>query len=48
MRAGSGALSPAKQAELRRQDGNLYFKKDRFGAAIDAYTEVLLLTLMDY
>ena len=48
MRGGSGALSPAKQAELRRQDGNLYFKKDRFGAAIDAYTEVLLLTLMDH
>lgn len=35
------AVSPsAKQAEKLRQDGNNYFKKDRFGAAIDAYTEV--------
>lgn len=34
-------MSTAKnQAELLRQDGNTYFKKDRFGAAIDAYTEV--------
>ncbi|KAL7201143.1 hypothetical protein ACSBR1_032951 [Camellia fascicularis] len=30
----------SKQAEQLRQDGNTYFKKDRFGAAIDAYTEV--------
>lgn len=30
----------AKQAEQLRIDGNSYFKKDRFGAAIDAYTEV--------
>lgn len=30
----------AKQAELLKQDGNICFKKDRFGAAIDAYTEV--------
>lgn len=29
-----------KQAELLRIDGNNYFKKNRFGAAIDAYTEV--------
>lgn len=32
--------SSVKQAELLRKDGNHYFKKDRFGAAIDAYTEV--------
>jgi len=30
----------AKQAEKLRINGNTYFKKDRFGAAIDAYTEV--------
>lgn len=34
----------AKQAEKLRIDGNTYFKKDRFGAAIDAYTEVLLFS----
>lgn len=33
-------LSVAKQAEQLRKDGNNYFKKQRFGAAIDAYTEV--------
>lgn len=37
--------SATKQAELLRQDGNLYFNKERFGAAIDAYTEVLTLPL---
>ena len=37
---GTGALSSAKQAEL--------LKKDHLGGAIDSYTEVLLLTLMDY
>jgi hypothetical protein len=36
-----------KQAELLRNDGNHYFKKARFGAAIDAYTEVFLLTSFD-
>ena len=41
MRGGNGVLSPAKQAELLKKDGNSYFKKDRIGAAIDAYTEVL-------
>ena len=36
-----GAVSAvAKQAEKLRINGNAYFKKDRFGAAIDAYTEV--------
>ncbi|GFZ13345.1 carboxyl terminus of HSC70-interacting protein [Actinidia rufa] len=35
--------SSAKQAEQLRQDGNTYFKKERFGAAIDAYTEAITL-----
>ncbi|OVA05821.1 U box domain [Macleaya cordata] len=33
----------SEQAELLKQDGNLYFSKDRFGAAIDAYTEAITL-----
>ncbi|KAL1565748.1 RING-type E3 ubiquitin transferase [Salvia divinorum] len=33
----------SKQAEQLRQDGNTYFKKDRLGAAIDAYTEAIAL-----
>ncbi|XP_078434017.1 carboxyl terminus of HSC70-interacting protein [Wolffia australiana] len=33
----------AKQAELRRLDGNAFFKKGRVGAAIDAYTEAITL-----
>ncbi|KAA8543556.1 hypothetical protein F0562_021698 [Nyssa sinensis] len=37
------ATAAAKQAELLKQDGNIYFKKDRFGAAIDAYTEAITL-----
>ena len=32
-----------KQAELLKIDGNNYFKKNRFGAAIDAYTEAITL-----
>lgn len=32
--------SAMRQAELLRNDGNNYFKKNRFNAAIDAYTEV--------
>ncbi|XP_008801578.1 E3 ubiquitin-protein ligase CHIP-like isoform X6 [Phoenix dactylifera] len=35
--------SVAKQAELRRLDGNAFFKKQRIGAAIDAYTEAITL-----
>ncbi|KAL5704782.1 RING-type E3 ubiquitin transferase [Ranunculus cassubicifolius] len=31
------------QAEISKQNGNLYFKKDRLGAAIDAYTEAITL-----
>lgn len=33
----------AKQAEQLKKDGNVYFKKNRFGAAIDAYTEAIAL-----
>ncbi|KAM7264154.1 hypothetical protein ACFE04_001837 [Oxalis oulophora] len=33
----------AKQAELLKKDGNLYFSKERFAAAIDAYTEAITL-----
>ncbi|KAH6814421.1 carboxyl terminus of HSC70-interacting protein [Perilla frutescens var. frutescens] len=39
----SPTLGAAKQAEQLRQDGNTYFKKDRLGAAIDAYTEAITL-----
>ncbi|XP_010908212.1 E3 ubiquitin-protein ligase CHIP isoform X2 [Elaeis guineensis] len=35
--------SVAKQAEQLKQDGNSYFKKERLGAAIDAYTEAITL-----
>ncbi|GFZ20080.1 carboxyl terminus of HSC70-interacting protein [Actinidia rufa] len=31
----------AELAEKLKQDGNTYFKKNRFGAAIDAYTEYI-------
>ncbi|KAG5514848.1 hypothetical protein RHGRI_036034 [Rhododendron griersonianum] len=42
--APSAAESPsAMQAERLRRDGNFCFKKDRFGAAIDAYTEAITL-----
>uniref|UniRef100_M1BSL0 RING-type E3 ubiquitin transferase n=1 Tax=Solanum tuberosum TaxID=4113 RepID=M1BSL0_SOLTU len=33
----------SKQAEQLKQDGNHYFQKNRFGAAIDAYTEAITL-----
>ncbi|CAN1130936.1 E3 ubiquitin-protein ligase CHIP [Linum perenne] len=36
-------LTPAKQAERLKEDGNIYFKKDRLAAAIDAYTEAIAL-----
>ncbi|KAI9071486.1 hypothetical protein K1719_046555 [Acacia pycnantha] len=40
----AGSLSAvARQAEKLRINGNNYFKKDRFGAAIDAYTEAITL-----
>ncbi|XP_076915214.1 E3 ubiquitin-protein ligase CHIP-like [Bidens hawaiensis] len=35
--------SAAEQAEQLKQDGNLYFKKNRLNAAIDAYTEAITL-----
>lgn len=31
-----------KQAEYLKDQGNIYFKKDKLGAAIEAYTEVYL------
>ncbi|KAM0051020.1 putative U box domain, tetratricopeptide-like helical domain superfamily [Helianthus debilis subsp. tardiflorus] len=39
----NGVSSAAEQAEQLKQDGNLYFKKNRLGAAIDAYTEAITL-----
>lgn len=39
----AGSLSAVAQAEQLRINGNSYFKKDRFGAAIDAYTEVFFV-----
>ena len=39
----TAVASASEQAELLRQDGNTYFKKDRFAAAIDAYTEAITL-----
>lgn len=35
--------SPEIQAELLKDQGNSYFKKDKFGAAIEAYTQVFLI-----
>ncbi|KAG5567198.1 hypothetical protein RHGRI_002677 [Rhododendron griersonianum] len=37
----SRVSTAAKQAEQLKKDGNSCFKKERFGAAIDAYTEAL-------
>ncbi|XP_068653497.1 E3 ubiquitin-protein ligase CHIP-like [Aristolochia californica] len=40
----ASAVATAKQqAELLKRDGNTYFAKERFGAAIDAYTEAITL-----
>ncbi|KAK1426919.1 hypothetical protein QVD17_15599 [Tagetes erecta] len=39
----NGVISATEQAEQLKQDGNLYFKKNRLGAAIDAYTEAITL-----
>ncbi len=36
----SAVAPPEKQAEILKDMGNIYFKKERFGAAIEAYTEV--------
>ncbi|KAF3780686.1 E3 ubiquitin-protein ligase [Nymphaea thermarum] len=35
--------SAERQAELLKQEGNTFFKKDRIGAAIEAYTEAITL-----
>lgn len=32
--------SPENQAEILKDQGNSYFKKDKLGAAIEAYTQV--------
>ncbi|CAK9188575.1 unnamed protein product [Ilex paraguariensis] len=37
------ASAASKQAEQLRQNGNHYFQKNRFGAAIDAYTGAIVL-----
>ncbi|XP_043719942.1 E3 ubiquitin-protein ligase CHIP isoform X2 [Telopea speciosissima] len=41
--AAASVASAVKQAEQLKQDGNVYFKKERFAAAIDAYTEAITL-----
>lgn len=41
-----GVNSAAMQAEQLKLDGNLCFMKNRFGAAIDAYTEVFFQDFM--
>jgi STIP1 family protein 1 len=38
--AADGAAASKRQAELLKQEGNTFFKKDRISAAIDAYTGV--------
>ncbi|KAJ9565131.1 hypothetical protein OSB04_001097 [Centaurea solstitialis] len=38
-----GVNTAAMQAEQLKLDGNLYFKKNRLGAAIEAYTEAITL-----
>uniref|UniRef100_A0A2P2KRG5 E3 ubiquitin-protein ligase CHIP n=2 Tax=Rhizophora mucronata TaxID=61149 RepID=A0A2P2KRG5_RHIMU len=43
MGRGEAKNGAAIQAELSRQNGNSYFSKNRFGAAIDAYTEAITL-----
>lgn len=39
----SALAAAARQAERLRKDGNEYYRKNRFGAAIDAYTEAITL-----
>ncbi|KDP45269.1 hypothetical protein JCGZ_15134 [Jatropha curcas] len=43
MGPGAALTMAAKQAEELRKHGNTYFGKNRFGAAIDAYTEAITL-----
>ncbi|BBN08494.1 STIP1 homology and U-box containing protein 1 [Marchantia polymorpha subsp. ruderalis] len=38
-----GVASAEKQAEILKDQGNVYFKKERLSAAIDAYTEAITL-----
>ncbi|CAN8269558.1 unnamed protein product [Cochlearia groenlandica] len=40
----TGSVMAEKQAERLKEDGNSCFKKERFGAAIDAYTEAIALS----
>ncbi|KAL0787512.1 hypothetical protein Bca101_003758 [Brassica carinata] len=44
MVTGAASAMAAKQAERLKEDGNSCFKKERFGAAIDAYTEAITLS----
>ncbi|KAM0911690.1 hypothetical protein ACQ4PT_013302 [Festuca glaucescens] len=41
--ADGGGAGVARQAELRRAEGNACFRKGRLGAAIDCYTEAIAL-----
>uniref|UniRef100_A0A2P2KRJ1 RING-type E3 ubiquitin transferase n=1 Tax=Rhizophora mucronata TaxID=61149 RepID=A0A2P2KRJ1_RHIMU len=43
MGRGEAKDKAAIQAELLRQNGNTYFNKSRYAAAIDAYTEAITL-----
>lgn len=43
MREGMGVLSAEEQANILKERGNLYFKKEKLGAAIEAYTEAITL-----
>ncbi|CAH8343593.1 unnamed protein product [Eruca vesicaria subsp. sativa] len=44
MVTGAASAMAAKQAERLKEDGNSCFKKERFGAAIDAYTGAITLS----
>ena len=38
-------MSPNEQAEILKDQGNFYFKKEKLGAAIEAYTQVFTFYL---
>jgi hypothetical protein len=40
-----GKSEMERQAQMRKEVGNECFKKDKLGAAIDSYTEVISLSL---
>ncbi|RZC63896.1 hypothetical protein C5167_025647 [Papaver somniferum] len=40
---GTTTISASEQAELCKKDGNFKFSKERFAAAIEAYTEAITL-----